>query len=41
MRARWVRVDARRLFDKPVFFDPLVRGSDPLPNLHANTHLAQ
>lgn len=30
-----------RLFDKPRFFTPLTRGEDPLPHLHANTHLAQ
>jgi hypothetical protein len=30
-----------RLFDKPVFFNPLVKGDDPLGGLHANTHLAQ
>lgn len=28
-------------FDKPVFYRPLVEGTDPLPGLHANTHLAQ
>eukprot|EP00887_Chlorella_sp_A99_P003672 scaffold7.g3672.t1 len=28
-------------FDKPAFFEPLVKGDDPLPSLHANTHLAQ
>ncbi|PSC73151.1 hypothetical protein C2E20_3677 [Micractinium conductrix] len=28
-------------FDKPVFYRPLVEGQDPLPRLHANTHLAQ
>ena len=30
-----------RLFDKPVFLDPLKKGQDPLGGLHANTHLAQ
>ena len=29
------------LFDKPAFWDPLLAGADPLPGLHANTHLAQ
>ena len=28
-------------FDKPAFYRPLVEGADPLPTLHANTHLAQ
>lgn len=28
-------------FDKPAFLDPLLAGKDPLPGLHANTHLAQ
>jgi DUF1680 family protein len=28
-------------FQKRVFLDPLLRGEDPLPGLHANTHLAQ
>ena len=29
------------LFDKPAFWAPLLAGADPLPGLHANTHLAQ
>ena len=33
--------ECARWFDKPVFLDPLVRGDDPMPGLHANTHLAQ
>ena len=28
-------------FDKPAFWAPLLAGADPLPGLHANTHLAQ
>lgn len=28
-------------FDKPAFMRPLVEGGDPLPGLHANTHMAQ
>ena len=28
-------------FDKPAFWGPLLAGADPLPGLHANTHLAQ
>ncbi len=28
-------------FDKPIFYRPLIEGKDPLPGLHANTHLAQ
>ena len=28
-------------FDKPAFWAPLLAGEDPLPGLHANTHLAQ
>ena len=29
------------LFVKPLFYEPLVALQDPLPGLHANTHLAQ
>ena len=29
------------LFVKPSFYEPLVALQDPLPGLHANTHLAQ
>lgn len=30
-----------QLFDKPSFLNPLLKNQDPLPTLHANTHLAQ
>ncbi len=33
--------DCARRFDKPAFLEPLLQGRDPLPGLHANTHLAQ
>jgi len=32
---------AAERFDKPAFWAPLLAGADPLPGLHANTHLAQ
>ena len=36
-----VCVECAHWFDKPAFMRPLVEGQDPLPGLHANTHMAQ
>lgn len=33
--------ECARRFDKPAFLQPLLDGRDPMPGLHANTHLAQ
>ncbi|KAL4441795.1 hypothetical protein ABPG77_003711 [Micractinium sp. CCAP 211/92] len=33
--------ECARWFDKPSFLQPLLEGKDPMPGLHANTHLAQ
>ncbi|EFN57261.1 hypothetical protein CHLNCDRAFT_143813 [Chlorella variabilis] len=33
--------ECAHFFDKPAFFRPLAEGRDPLPGLHANTHMAQ
>ncbi|KAL4434022.1 hypothetical protein ABPG75_000463 [Micractinium tetrahymenae] len=33
--------ECARWFDKPSFLQPLLAGRDPMPGLHANTHLAQ
>lgn len=30
-----------KMFDKPQFRQPMLAGTDVLPGLHANTHLAQ
>lgn len=41
MRTLWSHCRLAEAFTKPRFFEPLLQNTDPLPGLHANTHLAQ